>query len=176
MKTQAEKWLEKRQKKAQYWQVKVFLDGLRLKYKEMNKDVAGGNKVNTLYYIEVPLFGIKFRFSNWVDYTDSGWKIFYLDIPHLDKDPYYFRDEVMWYLVGKGYMAYIREHEAGVNGNIFKSILIDAGWAAKIINKRLELCGNIPENNFMKTRMEVFKTVPLPKLISYYPDFFDYLF
>lgn len=164
----AEKWLTKKRKKARFWQVKMFLNGLRLQFKETE---PGTNN----YSIYVPLFGFKFKFNDITDATDIGWKIFVLDEEKLEKSPEYFREEVMWYLVEKGYMAYIREAETGNNQRIFRMLLIDSGWGIKIIEKRIELCGKSPENMFMKIRMSEFLKAPMNKILSYCPGFFDYL-
>jgi hypothetical protein len=164
----AERWLKKKKRKAQFWQVKRFLETLRLKYKE---DSVG----SSYYSINVPLFGLRFRFNGVKEPEDHGWKVFFIDIKKMETTPEYFREEVMWYLTERGYFAYIRESELGNNEMIFKNMIINSGWGMKIIRKRIELCGKDQENAFMRTRMEAFLEVPLPKIISYYPGFFDYL-
>jgi len=107
---------------------------------------------------------------------DTGWKVFFIDMDKTKTVPDYFREDVMWYLVEKGYFAYIQAVEVGNGGRVFQSIIIDQGWGLKIINKRIELCGKLPENTFMRVRMEEYKNIPLSKIISYNPGFFDYLF
>lgn len=163
------RWLKKKKSKQQFWQVKVFLQSLRLRFVEKDKDTPR-------YCIEVPLFGMRFKFNGTESPEDAGWKVFLIDTEKIERVPHYFRDDVMWYLVEKGYMAYIRESEHGGNGRVFRSFVIDSGWGTKIIKKRIEMCGNKPENAFMRARMEEFLHVPLPKIVSYYPGFFDYLF
>jgi len=165
---QAEKWLAKKIKKSQYWQVTRFLDGLRLKKVERDKD-------KTNYSITVPLFGMRFRFNGVSEPEDSGWKVFLIDKERMEIQPDYFRDDVMWYLVEKGYMAYIRDAEVGNNERIFQTFIIGARWGEKIIKRRIELCGKSPENTFMRLRMEEFLSIPMQKILSYYPCFFDYL-
>lgn len=163
-----EKWLTKKRKKHQYWQVKNFLNGLKLKFKEENKETD-------FYTIYVPLFGIKIRFGENNDTSDYGWRVFILDKARLEEEPDYFREDMMWYLVEKGYLAYIRDIELGTQNRIYNHIVLDAGWGQKIIEKRIELCGALPEHTFMKKRMEELKRFSMNKIISYCPGIFDYL-
>lgn len=165
---EAEKWLKKKEAKAQFWQVKRFLEALRLKYREKNKGTD-------FYSIEVPLFGMRFRFNGITEPEDRGWKVFLIDKEKMEVVPDYFRDDVMWYLVEKGYFSYIRTSGDGGGGSIFRKFIIDMGWGDKIIKKRLELCGKSPEHTFMRTRMEEFRSIAMPKILSYFPGFFDYL-
>lgn len=163
-----EKWLKRKRVKNQYWQVKTFLNNLKLKFKERNR-----NQKN--FCIEVPLFGMRFRFAEFEEPEDIGWKVFLIDEIKLEEDPKFFYDDCMWYLTEKGYFLYIYESELGGNGRIAKSILIDSGWAQKIIEKRIELCGDKPEHTFMKVRMKEYLKVPVPKILSMYPGFFGHL-
>ena len=163
-----DKWIERKKSKQQYWQVKTFLNNLRIKFKEKFKGQRN-------YCIEAPLFGMRFRFSEFEEPEDIGWKVFLIDETRLDKEPSYFYDSAMWHLVEKGYFLYIYESELGGNGNIAKHILIDGGWSTKIIEKRIELCGNKPEHTFMRTRMETYLSVPTIKILSMFPGFYGYL-
>ena len=165
---EAEKWMAKKARRTQYWQVKTFLDSLRLK-----KFEHAVGKPN--YCVSVPLFGMRFRFNGFEEPEDNGWKVFLISKKKMEEQPNYFREDVMWYLVEKGYFTYILEAEVGGNGRIFRSFLIDAGWGRKIIEKRIELCGDKPENTFMRVRMEEYIKQPMPKIISAYPGFFGYL-
>ena len=164
----AEKWLKRKKRKAQYWQVKRFMETLRLKYREKDKGMS-------TYCVFVPLFGMKFRFNGVTEIDDQGWQVFHIDVNKMEVVPEYFREDVLWYLIEKGYMSYIRDIEAGNNGRIFRSFIIDQGWGTKIIEKRIELCGKSPENTFLRMRMEEFLHFPLQKVLSHYPGFFDYL-
>ena len=164
----AEKWLSKKRKKAQYWQVKRFLETLRLKFVEQDKEM-------TSYSLSVPLFGLRFRFNSILELEDIGWKVFLIDIDKMETVPEYFREDVLWYLIEKGYMSYIRDVEAGNSERIFKSFIIDQGWGTKIIEKRIELCGKSADNTFMRMRMTEFLHIPLVKIVSFFPGFFDYL-
>lgn len=163
-----EKWLKKKIRKAQFWQVKTFLDSLRLRYRENN---IGRNN----YSISAPLFGLRFRFNGVEEPEDKGWKVFFISKKRLETEPNYFREDVMWYLVDKGYMAFIRESEVGGNERIFRAFIIDAGWGLKILEKRLEIFGQKPENTYMRMRTEELVQMPMPKVISYFPGIFDYL-
>jgi len=118
---------------------------------------------------------MRFRFNGINEIEDHGWKLFLIDTEKLEITPDYFREEVMWYLIEKGYMAYIRDAEVGNNERIFRKFIMDARWGEKIIRRRVELCGKAPENTFMRLRMEEFLGLPMPKILSYYPGFFDYL-
>lgn len=165
-----EKWLKKKKAKSHHWQVKTLLNNLRLKYKEKFKGKSN-------YCIEVPLFGIRFRFNEFEQPEDKDWKVFLIDEYKLQENSDYFYDDVMWYLIEKGYFYYIQESNLGINGAVGKHILIDAGWARKIIEKRIELCGDKPENRFMKARMEELLSFPVHKILSSYTmGFFGYLF
>lgn len=166
---QADKWLAKNKIKAQYWQIKRFMETLRLKYFETGQGL-------TTYCVSVPLFGLRFRFNGIKEPEDRGWKLFLIDTDKMEVVPDYFREEVMWYLVEKGYMAYIRDAEVGNNERIFRKFIMDARWGEKIIRRRIEICGKDPENTFMRLRMEEFLGLPMTKILSYYPGFFDYLF
>ena len=164
----AEKYIAQRKRKAQFWQVKTFLNSLRLKYRENN--VGKDN-----YSISAPLFGLRFRFNGVEEPEDRGWGVFLLSKSKLEKDPHYFREDVLWFLVARGYMGYIRESEMGGNERVFRAFIIDAGWGLRIMEKRLELYGNSAEYNYLRLKTEEFMKMPLPKVISHYPDFFDYL-
>lgn len=164
------KWLERKKAKAQFWQIKNFFNGLRLKYKEENK--------KTEYYsIAVPLFGLRVRFSNMSFPEDNGWKVFVIEPWRLEdpKETEKMREEIFWFLVEKGYLAYIRECDGNSHKNVFNSILISQNWGYKIIQKRIELCGLEPQNTFMRVRMEEFSSMSISRIISIYPGFFDYL-
>ncbi|MCK5017728.1 MAG: hypothetical protein KAS32_11755 [Candidatus Peribacteraceae bacterium] len=165
---QADKWLAKKRGRAQYWQVKRFMETLRLPYKEKDKG-------RTTYSISVPLFGLRFRFNGIPEPEDRGWKLFLIDIDKIETTPDYFREDVMWYLIERGYMSFIRNSEVGNNERIFKKFIIDARWGEKIIKRRLELYGKSPENTYMRLRMEEFLSIPMPKILSYFPGFFDFL-
>jgi hypothetical protein len=121
------------------------------------------------------LFGLRFRFNGIEEPEDNGWKVFLLSKDKLNREPYYFREDVMWYLVSRGYLGYIRESEVGGNERIFRAFIVDAGWGQKIMEKRLEIYGDKPEYTYLKLRTEELIAMPLPKVISYIPGYFDYL-
>jgi len=161
---QVDKWLNKKRAKTKFWEIKVFLKGLHLKFEEHNKG-------KLTYYIAVPLFGIKFKINGIEEPDDRGWKVFLIDVDKLKSDPAYYREDLMWYLVEKGYMQYIRN----ISENVFKNILMGAGWAVKIMKKRIELSGKDPEHTFMRITAEEMLKLPLAKIISFNPGYFDYL-
>jgi len=167
MDRETKRWLAKKQRKAEYWQVKMFLESLHIKYQELNKDRDN-------YCIAVPLFGLKFRFNGVEELEDHGWKVFLVSKKKMETHPNYFREDVMWYLVEKGYFIYIREAMTG--GNVFaQKLLVDSGWGKKIIDKRIELCGTKAEHTFMKERMKEYSQVAVIRILSLHPGFFDYL-
>jgi len=168
MTKEADRWLAKKAKKAQYWQVKRFLESLRLKYIEKDAE-----KIS--YSISAPLFGLRFRFNTIGEAEDRGWKVFFLDLEKLEVIPDYFREDVMWFLVSRGYLSYIRDAEVGSHGRIFRSFVVSGGWGAKIMKKRLEIYGTLPEYTYLRLKTEEFLTLPIPKIIAHFPGFFDYL-
>ena len=161
---EAEKYIAKLEKKKAYWPIKVFLNSLRLKYKEVDRN-------QRTYHIIVPLFGIKFRFSKHQELEDKGWDVILIDMDKLDKKPTYFEEDVLWMLVEKGYLAYVREV---IGKNTFKNIVVSRGWGMKIMEKRLEMCTN-PKETFMRTRNEEYIKLPIARILASEPGFFDYL-
>jgi hypothetical protein len=164
---ETEKWLAKKNKKNLFWQVKIYLNNLRIPFKEFGKDAA--------YYMEVPLFGMRFRFNGTADIDDYGWDVYQIDQNKLEKEPCYFGESLMWDLVKKGLFAYLRESGSGEMERIFKSLVIDGGWGTRILEKRLELYGNDKRNTFLKMRTTGMLNVSLSRILSLNPGAFDYL-
>lgn len=159
------KWLERKLKKNKNWPIKRFLEGLRIPYKELDN--------NTLdYNITVPLFGLRFRFGGAERISDDGWHVVFIDRNKLKKIPEYFREDVMWYLVDRGYFSYIRD----VNVGIYNTLLIDQRWAAKIMDKRIEYYRGKPQYTFRLIKTEELRKMPLPRVLSLFPGFFDFLY
>lgn len=165
---EVEKWLAKKQYKNRYWQVKTFLGGLRLPFREKNKDSSD-------YKIDVELFGVRFRFDGKTDIDDIGWDVFNLDTKKLEKVPYYFGEDLMWNLISKSYFQYIRESDMGSNQHIFSKLIINDGWGTKILQKRIELSDKDKKLTFLKKRSTELLGRPLPRVVSENPGVFDYL-
>jgi hypothetical protein len=160
----------KKQKKLKYWQIQNVLDELRLSYIEKSRGSS------TTYQIIIPVFGIKLRIGD-LEFggEDHSWDVLYLKERKFKALPNYFLEDLMWLLIPKGYFAYIRELGRTDSKRFFRNVLVKLDWGAKIINKRIELCGDDPRYTFMKTRMEGLKDVSTLKIIDTYPCFFDYL-
>jgi hypothetical protein len=165
---EAEKWLVKKKIKNQFWQVKTFLGNLRLPFKERNKESSD-------YKIDVPLFGVRFRFDGKTDIDDIGWDLFNIDMIKAEKVHYYFGEDLMWNLISRGYFQYLRENDAGGNERIFKKLIIDSGWGTKVLEKRIELCGSDKKYAYIKMKSAELLQRPLPYIVSENPGVFDYL-
>lgn len=159
------RWLEKKKRKHNLWEVKSFLKSLRIRYKEQHLDTPD-------YAIVVPLFGIKFRFGGEAAASDEGWKVFYIDKKKLIKEPAYFREDVIWYLIERGYMSYLRD----INKRLFATIIDQQGWGLRIIKKRLEFYKDKPEYTFRRIKNEEMYKFPMPRIISSFSGFFDFLY
>lgn len=154
--------------KPQYWRLLNMLKRLRLKYRE--QDVGTGN-----FHITVPDFGIAFKFNStqaMAGYSD--WDIVDVDLAQLEINDIQFGQDLMWLLVSKGYMAYLRDVERG-NTKLHTHFIVVEGWGLRIIEKRLELYANKPCHKFMIEHNKNMRDRSIGWILHYYPDFFDYL-
>jgi hypothetical protein len=162
--------LNKKQKteKPTYWRLTNMLKRLRLKYRELEIGTP-------LFHIVVPTFGIAFRFNPLQPMGEyQGWDVLDVDVKHLEKNDIPFGENLMFLLISKGYMAYLRNNETG-DSQIWHHFLVREGWGLKIINKRLELYNNEPRHKFMIDRNTRLRDMSLSYILTHYPDFFDYL-
>ena len=162
--------LSKKQKKAKppYWRVTNLLKSLGLKFRERNQGSA-------LFHIIAPDFGILFRFNKIQPLTDyAGWDILDVDLEAMELNQLPFTENLMWLLISKGYMAYLRNGESG-NTMLFHRFIQRGGWGLKIIDKRLELYNNEPRHAFMIKRNKRLRDKSISYILTHHPDFFDYL-
>jgi len=120
-------------------------------------------------------FGIVFRFNPRQQMTAySGWDIVDVDLKNYEAKEIALGQELMWNLISKGYMAYLRGPETGAT-QLFRHFLINEGWAQRIIDKRLELYNNEPKHRFMTNQTKRLQKMPTHYVVMHYPSFFDYL-
>ncbi len=151
-----------------YWRLTTMLKRLCLKYRE--RDVG-----TPFFHILVPDFGIMFRFNPVQNVSEfAGWEILDVDIKQLELNDIGFGDSLMFLLISKGYMAYLRSAENGTS-QVWHKFLVREGWALKIINKRLELYNNEPKHMFMIKHNTRLRDQSISYIIMHHPDFFDYL-
>lgn len=141
---------------------------MRLRYKERSKGESG-------FHVTVDDFGIVFRFRPGQPMAAyAGWDIIDVDLEEYERNPLAFGKNLMWLLIAKGYMAYLRGPD-GANARIFRKLLIDEGWARRILDKRLELYKSEPRHKFMIELNKQMIKKPVHFVLTYYPNFFDYL-
>lgn len=158
----------KRKPKPSYWRVIQLLGKLRLRYKERNRG-------EPIFHITIDDFGIVLKFNPRLALTGyDDWDVFDINMEEFQLNEGKFGEQLMWLLIAKGYMAYLRGKEEG-NSVIFRRLLITEGWAQRIIDKRLELYANQPRHKFMIEHTKRLKDKPIHYLLMHYPNFFDYL-
>lgn len=158
----------KRKPKPSYWRIVQLIRKLRLKYREHNR---GENN----FYITVDEFGIVFRFNPRQPMASyEGWDIVDVNLEEYEKNPLEFGRNLMWLLIAKGYMAYLRGPD-GTSSLLSRRFLIDEGWAYRIIDKRLELYKDEARHRFMINLNKEMRKKPVHFILTYYPTFFDYL-
>lgn len=162
--------LNKKQQQGQppYWRLTRILNRLALPFKVRE---AGSMQLHVI----VPDFGIVFRFSAATSMSAyKGWDIIDVDLNELEVSDMKFGENLMWLLISKGYIAYIREGDSG-RAVLYKNLLINQNWGLKIIDKRLELYNNEPKNKFMIERNKRLRDFSIHYILMHHPDFFDYL-
>lgn len=155
----------KRKPKPPYWRIVQLLRKMRLKYRERNK----GEKT---FHIIVEDFGVVLRFNRRQPMPAyDGWDIVDVSLDKYEINPLEFGRNFMFLMVSKGYMAYLR----GENVTVFRHFLISEGWGLRIIDKRLELYNNQPKHKFMIEHNKRLRKLSISYILTYFPDFFDYL-
>ena len=151
-----------------YYRIFNLLKSLRIRYKELNVEDKN-------YHLVVEDFGIVVRFNLAQPMSSyGGWDLLDFSPEAYEDNSMEFVENFMWLLIAKGYLAYLRNGESG-DSRMFKQILIDNGWADKIMRKRLELYGNEPRHNFMIEFNKRMMELPINYVVMHYPSFFDYL-
>lgn len=151
-----------------YWRIIQLLRKLRVKHKERNKGELS-------FHITIDEFGIVLKFNNRITLNQyNGWDEIFVDLDKYQLNPLVFGRDLMWLLISKGYMAYLRGPETG-NSMIWRHFLIKEGWGLKIIDKRLQLYNNEPKHKFMIDHNTRLRKMSISYILTYYPDFFDYL-
>jgi hypothetical protein len=157
-----------RKPKPAYWRIIQLLRSLRLRYRERNK----GEKT---FHITIDDFGIMLRFNpRQPTHTFTGWDIVDVNMETYENNPPEFGQNLIWLLISKGYFAYLRSPDMG-HPTLFRRLLIKEGWALRIIDKRLELYDNLPKHKFMIEHNKRLRALSISYILTYYPDFFDYL-
>jgi len=157
----------KSKKKPPYWRIIQLLRKLRLSYREREKGEAG-------FHITVDSFGIVFRFNRRQLLANyDGWDIFDVDMETYEKNPIDFGRNLMWILIDKGYMSYLRDPENGT-GMIYKRFLVQEGWAERILDRRLEEYKNEPRNLYRIKEITRLRKLPLHYVLTNFPGIFDY--
>lgn len=158
----------RRPKKPPYWRIIQLLRKMRLQYRERDK---GENS----FHITVDEFGVVLKFNpRQLMASYVGWDEVYVDLEKYTLNPIEFGRDFMWLLISKGYMAYLRGPETG-NTMIWRHFLIREGWGLRIIDKRLELYNDEPKHKFMIEHNKRLRKNSISYILTYYPDFFDYL-
>jgi hypothetical protein len=151
---------------AAFGKLKSLLRSLKLDYREFEKNSAN-------YYLVVKRFGIVFRFSSVIPSESKypGWDIIDVSTKQFEHNSRPFIEELMWLLVSKGYMHYIRNE----SGQTFSRLIQQGGWGRKIIEKRLEFWNNEPRHRYLIEHNKRMLSFSVSYILSYYPDFFDVL-
>lgn len=152
-----------------YWRLMQILQFLSLTGQERDRGTDN-------HCVVVRDFGTVFRYGTGGNFSQKyqGWDVISLDINTLEENERQFKEELMWHLISKGYMAYLR----GLGGSgeqKMRNLLVRYGWAEKIMNKRLEIYANQPKHNFYIDLNKGLLQVPLGRVLAHYPTFFDYL-
>jgi hypothetical protein len=141
---------------------------MRLKYREHNK----GEKT---FYITVDDFGTVLRFNPRQPLSSyGGWDIVEVDLEAYERNPIEFGRNFMWLMISKGYFAYLRSPGTG-HPTLFRHLLITEGWGLRVIDKRLELYDSQPKHRFMIEHNKRLRDYSISYILTYFPDFFDYL-
>lgn len=157
-----------RQPKPPYWMLTNLLRKLLLKYRERETGTQ-------LFHITVPDFGIVFKFNPihpMLEY--KGWHVIDVDMAQLQKNAISFGENLIYLLISKGYMAYLRDPVTGQR-SMFDRFIGREGWGRKIIEKRLELYNNQPEHRFLIQHNIKMREKSISYILTHHPDFFDYL-
>jgi len=145
-----------------------LLRNLRLEYKEHNKNSQA------VRYIECKEFEFRIVFS--AAPLGDSYRTFLFKADYSEEQTVLFGEELLWYLISCGYMAYIREHPEGSNERIYTQLLVTKGWAEKIVRRRLEDWESRPDRKFMAKRTKLLVgTFSTPEIIHRFPGFFDFL-
>lgn len=146
-----------------------ILRNLRLKYGRP-KDNVGNVLIIKDFYVKIVVD------AKTEEVSDSVFKVIHYKTSwEVDKQRS-FGEELMFILIDRGYMAYINEHPDGGRGRIYKSLLIEHGWARKIVNKRLEDWKGRRDREFVYNRTHaVFNEFSIHELVDRFPGFFDFL-
>ena len=151
-----------------HWRIVSMLKKLRVSYRERGVGTSH-------FHMIVPDFGIVLKFNPLTpDDKFQGWDVVSVDLDQLEINDISFGENLMWLLISKGYMAYLRSNESG-NRRLYDHFISTEGWGLKIINKRLELYANEPRHKFMIERNKRLRDMSIPYIKTHHPDFFDYL-
>jgi hypothetical protein len=153
-----------------YWFFLRLLGKMRLEFREHDRGTPR-------YHVTIFRFGIVIKFSvtTAVEMNYPGWDVLEYNFKWNDAEKNDFNENLMWLLISKGYFAYLRDPEAG-GASAYRILLMESGWATKILEKRLSYWNNEPRHRFKIEQHKQFLNYPLSRLITHYPDLFDSLY
>lgn len=158
---------QQRPRKA-YWRLTRMLSRLRIKSYEHDHDKPS-------FHITVPTFGMVFKFQKNLMLPEyEGWDVLAVDLEELEVNDSKFGEDLMWLLISKGYMCYLRNGDVNTS-QVFNYFIAKQGWGLKIINKRLELYNDEPKHAFNISRNIELRDMSISHILHHNPDFFDYL-
>jgi hypothetical protein len=167
-KSNPDKTLQRKLQRPPYWRLIQLLRQLRLKYREHDRN-------EPTFHITVPDFGLLFKFRASQSFSEyAGWDQVEVDLDNYAAKEIEFGRDLMFLLIAKGYMAYLRDKERG-SSQLFRHFLITEGWAQRILDKRLELYKNEPRHRFMIEETKRLQKMPVHYVVMHYPSYFDYL-
>jgi len=153
--------------------LKSLLSNLRLEYKKGRDSLSK----STVFFINE--FGVEIHLTknrSEPRVLASGALAMFFCLEFTEEEITVFGEHLMLWLIGAGYMAYIREEKVGNRERVFQELIIGQGWGRKIINKRLETWKDVPSKVYMYKRLKTFSDeYTVIELISRYPGFFDFL-
>ena len=146
-----------------------MLNNLRLKYRKEGKD----GEVSVI----LDVFGIKIVIDAKINnVNDSLYEIFHYKTDWNIEEQKTFGESLMYCLIDRGYMAFIKEHPDAGRGRIYRSLLIEHGWWRRIVKRRLSDWKERKDREFLyKRTSEITNIFSIHELIDRFPGFFDFL-
>jgi len=100
----------------------------------------------------------------------KGWRIVYIIVQDnfLEK-----KNVIIWELMRSGYLNWLRNN---CSDSQFRRMMFEGGFANKILNKRLEIFGDIPKYRYFRACDEFAKGQGrISEYLSKEPAFFDFM-
>lgn len=147
-----------------------MLNSLNNQLKRFDKNIKAIKRNGIVVALELEEYGI--IISSLPELNTDAYHFIYVDTDKLD-DQIYVNDiisKVFWKLVEAGYLFRMRREQP----SLFKKLLVEHGWAKKIIDYRLSKWNNIPKFKFLININKQFMQ-NLAININRDPSFFDTL-